>query len=45
MTYKLIEAITGSQLKPEVTTFHVGDTVVVDVKIVEGEKSRIQKFK
>ena len=44
MTNKLIESITGSQLKPEVTTFHVGDTVVVDVKIVEGEKSRIQKF-
>jgi len=44
MTNKLIESITGSQIKPEVTAFNVGDTVIVDVKIVEGEKSRIQKF-
>ena len=44
MTNQLIEAITSAQLKPEVSKFNVGDTVVVDVKIVEGEKSRIQKF-
>ncbi|MGL5021368.1 MAG: 50S ribosomal protein L19 [Mycoplasmatales bacterium] len=44
MTNQLIEAITSSQLKPEVSKFNVGDTVIVDVKIVEGEKSRIQKF-
>jgi large subunit ribosomal protein L19 len=44
MTNQLIEAITSAQLKPEVASFNVGDTVSVDVKIVEGEKSRIQKF-
>lgn len=44
MSSQLIEKLTNSQLKPEVTKFNVGDTVVVDVRIVEGEKSRIQKF-
>ncbi len=44
MTNRLIEAITSAQLKTEITSFNVGDTVAVDVKIVEGAKSRIQKF-
>lgn len=44
MRNQLIESITQAQIKPEVTDFRVGDTVVVDVKIVEGEKSRIQKY-
>lgn len=44
MTNSLIEAVTKSQLKLEVPKFNVGDTVNVDVRIVEGEKSRIQKF-
>lgn len=44
MTNQLIEKITSTQLKPDLAKFNVGDTVVVDVKIVEGEKSRIQKF-
>ncbi len=40
----LLDTLTKSQLKPEVPVFHVGDSVIVDVRIVEGEKSRIQKF-
>ncbi len=44
MRNQLIESITAAQIKPEVTEFRVGDTVIVDVKIVEGDKSRIQKF-
>ncbi len=44
MRNQLIESITAAQIKPEVTEFRVGDTVIVDVKIVEGEKSRIQKY-
>lgn len=44
MTNQLIENLTNDQIKPNVTAFNVGDTVVVDVRIVEGEKSRIQKF-
>ncbi len=44
MQNKLIETITSKQLKTDLTEFRVGDTVNVDVRIVEGEKSRIQKF-
>ncbi len=44
MRNQLIESIIATQIKPEITEFRVGDTVSVDVKIVEGEKSRIQKF-
>lgn len=44
MRNSLIESLTVEQLKPEVTPFRVGDTVCVDVRIVEGEKSRIQKY-
>lgn len=44
MRNQLIESITQAQIKPEMPEFRVGDTVIVDVKIVEGEKSRIQKF-
>ncbi len=44
MQNKLIETITSKQLKTDLTDFRVGDTVNVDVRIVEGEKSRIQKF-
>lgn len=43
MQNQLIESITNAQLK-ETTPFRVGDTVSVDVRIVEGTKSRIQKF-
>lgn len=44
MINKLIDSINNKQLKSNLTDFNVGDTVIVDVKIVEGEKSRIQKF-
>ncbi len=44
MRNQLIETINSRQLKEDVTNFRVGDTVVVDVKIVEGKKERIQKF-
>ena len=44
MRNHLIEAVEKDQLKPVVPAFNVGDTVVVDVRIVEGEKSRIQKY-
>ena len=38
---KLVEA---TQMKKEVTEFHPGDTVNVHVRVVEGEKERIQQF-
>ena len=44
MRNKLIEEITNEQLKPNVTEFNIGDTVVVDVLIKDGDKERIQKF-
>ena len=41
---KLIEKITAKQLNPKVPEFRVGDTVKVDVRIIEGNKERIQAF-
>ena len=40
----IIEKITAEQLNPNVPEFRVGDTVRVDVKIVEGKTHRIQAF-
>ena len=40
----VIDKITASQLNPNVPEFRVGDTVRVDVKIIEGKRERIQAF-
>lgn len=40
----VIDKITAKQINPNVPEFRVGDTVRVDVKIVEGNKERIQAF-
>ena len=40
----LIEAINAENLKAEVPSFQVGDTVKVGYKIIEGTKERIQNF-
>ena len=40
----IIDKITEKQLNPNVPEFRVGDTVRVDVKIIEGNKERIQAF-
>lgn len=40
----LIEKITKSQIRTDIPEFHVGDTVVVGVKIVERGKERVQDF-
>ncbi len=40
----LIDAIEKENLKPEVTSFEVGDTVKVFIKVVEGAKERLQAF-
>ena len=39
-----IETIESEQLKAESTNFNPGDTVRVHVKVIEGEKERIQVF-
>ncbi len=38
---KLVEA---TQLKNDIPSFHPGDTLNVHVKVVEGDKERIQQF-
>lgn len=38
---KLIEA---TQLKKDIPAFKTGDTVIVHVRVVEGDKERIQQF-
>ena len=40
----VIDKITKKQINPNVPEFRVGDTVRVDVKIVEGKRERIQAF-
>lgn len=40
----VIDQITKKQMNPNVPEFRVGDTVRVDVKIIEGKKERIQAF-
>ena len=39
-----IQAFVSEQLKTEVPKFGIGDSVKVYVKIVEGEKERVQMF-
>jgi len=39
-----VDAVSAAQLKEEVPDFHSGDTLNVHVKVVEGDKERIQVF-
>jgi large subunit ribosomal protein L19 len=41
---KIIEAIEQEQMVKEMPKFAPGDTVVVQVKVVEGERERLQAF-
>lgn len=41
----LIDKITKSQIRTDLPEFQVGDTIVVGVKVQEGNKTRIQEFK
>lgn len=40
----LVEKITKSQIRTDFPEFRVGDTIRVNVKIVEGKRERIQAF-
>lgn len=40
----VIDKINAKQINPNIPDFRVGDTVRVDVKIVEGKRERIQAF-
>jgi len=42
---ELLQKAASNSLKKQVPSFQVGDTVTVSVRIVEGEKERIQPFR
>jgi large subunit ribosomal protein L19 len=44
MQNKLLEQVEQSSMKAEVPQFEIGDTVDVHVRILEGEKERVQIF-
>ena len=44
MNNRLVEEITASQLRADLPEFKSGDEVKVSVRIIEGNKSRIQVF-
>jgi large subunit ribosomal protein L19 len=44
MNQELLKKIEADSLRKEPLTFSVGDTVKVHVKVVEGDKERIQVF-
>ncbi|MGH2575818.1 MAG: 50S ribosomal protein L19 [Ignavibacteria bacterium] len=39
-----IKLVTSSQIRNDLPTFHPGDTISVHVKVIEGDKERIQQF-
>ena len=41
---EIIKKIEAEQLKENAPEFHVGDTVKVNVRIIEGKRERIQAF-
>jgi large subunit ribosomal protein L19 len=40
----ILHQVTADQLKPDLPEIHPGDTVAVNVRVIEGEKERIQVF-
>ena len=40
----IIDKINAKQMNPNIPEFRVGDTVRVDVKIIEGKRERIQAY-
>ncbi|MFN0133006.1 MAG: 50S ribosomal protein L19 [Phycisphaerales bacterium] len=44
MSQQLIESLTQSMLKTDLPRMDIGDTINVHVRIVEGDKERIQVF-
>ncbi|MBI8989185.1 MULTISPECIES: 50S ribosomal protein L19 [Corynebacterium] len=41
----ILDKVDAAQLRDDIPAFRAGDTVNVHVKVIEGEKSRIQVFK
>ena len=42
--HKIIQALENEQMTKEVPTFSPGDTVIVQVKVKEGNRERLQAF-
>ena len=42
--HPLVQAVENSQLKSDIPSFAPGDTVVVQVKVKEGDRERLQAF-
>lgn len=42
---KLLESITKTSLRKGITDFNVGDTVEIEIKIIEGDKEKLHEFK
>lgn len=40
----IIQQLEAEQMKKDIPAFRAGDTVVVNVKVKEGERERLQKF-
>ena len=40
-----INLVTAAQIRDDIPVFHSGDTVSVSVKVIEGNKERLQEFK
>jgi len=44
MKHNMIQELEAEQLKSDVPDFGPGDTVVVQVRVIEGERERLQAF-
>lgn len=44
MTNKIIQQLEAEQMNKEVPTFAPGDTVIVQVKVKEGDRQRLQAY-
>ncbi|MBB1517712.1 MULTISPECIES: 50S ribosomal protein L19 [Pseudomonadaceae] len=44
MTNKIIQQLEAEQMTKEIPAFAPGDTIVVQVKVKEGDRSRLQAF-
>lgn len=44
MTNKIIAELEAEQLKSDLPEFNPGDTIIVQVKVKEGERERVQAF-
>jgi large subunit ribosomal protein L19 len=40
-----IKLVSAAQMKTDLPKFHPGDTISVSVKVIEGDKERVQQFK